>query len=207
MSEDGSVRLSNPSNMNFTGDGVTVTNRGSGTVEVNIPGGGSGGGSGSSSSDEAQFLNARTFQTVFDRSDFRFFLNGDSVAGTKHYVVLKNNSATSVHSIYYEFGEAGFNTHDLNIGSGRIWGSRSFGIWDHETGEFRMMTAGAGQNGFSLWRPGAGSALRMLPDSQDEARGREVIEMEIYVKPGGRVDFTVSNRELLWMLSSIPITV
>ena len=36
---------------------------------------------------------------------------------------------------------------------------------------------------------------------------RNVIEMEIYVKPGGRVDFTVSDRELLWMLSSIPITV
>ena len=108
VSEDGSVRLSNPSNMNFTGDGVTVTNRGSGTVEVNIPGGGSGGGSGSSSSDEAQFLNASTFQTVFDRSDRRFFLHGDSVAGSKHYVVFKNNSATNVHSIYYEFGEPGF---------------------------------------------------------------------------------------------------
>ena len=36
VSEDGSVRLSNPSNINFTGN-VTVTNRGSGTVEVNVP--------------------------------------------------------------------------------------------------------------------------------------------------------------------------
>ena len=205
VSDDGALRTVNAANINFTGDGVTVTNQSGNVAEVNIPGGGSGGGS--SSSNEAQFLNARTFQTVFDRTDRRFFLNGDSVAGTKHYVVIKNNSATNVHSIFYEFGEAGFNTHDLNIGSGRIWGSRSFGIWDHVLGEFRMMTAGAGQNGFSLWRPGAGSALRVLPDSQDAARGREVLEMEIYVKPGGRVDFTISSQELLWMLSSIPITV
>ena len=169
VSEDGLVRLSNPSNINFTGN-VTVTIRGSGTVEVNIPES-SGGGSGSSSSNEAQFLNARTFQTVFDRSDFRFFLNGDSVAGTKHYVVLKNNSATNVHSIFYEFGEAGFTTHDLNIGSGRLWGSRSFGIWDHEQGEFRMMTAGAGQNGFSLWRPGA-CLLYTSPSPRDRQKSR-----------------------------------
>ena len=42
------MRLSNPSNINFTGN-VTVTNRGSGTVEVNVPES-SGGGSGGSSS-------------------------------------------------------------------------------------------------------------------------------------------------------------
>ena len=204
VSDEGSLRTVSATNINFVGDGVTVTNRSGNVAEVNIPASGGSGG-GSSSSDEAQFLNATTFQTVFDRSDRRFFLHGDSVAGSKHYVVFKNNSATNVHSIYYEFGEPGFTTHGANIGSGRIWGSRSFGIWDHEQGEFSMMTAGAGQNGLSLWRPGAGSALRVLPDSQDAARGREVIEMEVYVKPGGRVDFTISNRELLWMLSSIPI--
>ena len=66
VSEDGSLRTVNAANINFIGDGVTVTNRSGNVAEVNIPGGGSGGGS--SSSNEAQFLNARTFQTVFDRT-------------------------------------------------------------------------------------------------------------------------------------------
>ena len=183
IQQDSSERNSDTNTINFTGDGVTVTNKGSGRVEVNIEGGVSAG-------SDAAVGSPAFIQTAFDKSldkanKQEFHLNGGA-NGSKYRIIAKNNG-TSPHSIKYETSTTKPND---SIASGVSYSDKP-GLWDSDDEQFIIFPLElAGQVN---WPPGMFAAL---------ASG-SVTQLEIDVKPNGRVSFSSNSNNIIWSYATI----
>ena len=192
-SKDNVSRSTDVRTFNFTGDGVTVTNRGGGTVEVNIPQAMSTGGGGGGSDSPCNPCDPTLEQSGYTSSANQFtkdqiHLSGGT-NGSVYRLMVKNNHVSTFYNIRYNFGLASSTVPNDNIRSAIIYRTNlgGAGLWDSVNEEFDIFTPT--HNGGAAWR--VDSNLRLHP--------RDVTLMELDISPGGRVSFyTDSSQYVFW---------
>ena len=193
VQQDGTTRNNDTGVLNFTGDGVTVTNKGNGRVEVAIAGGAA---PDPDDTEEgiAAGVSVAQVQTEYDKSSERadktqFHLNGGT-AGAKFRVIMKNNHASSTYNTRYNFELSTSKTPNDNISAGVMYADYH-GLWDSDDEMFRIFPSNT--NGQINWD--VNSFTNLAP--------RSVMQLEIDVRPGGRVSFFTSSDNIVWHYSSI----
>ena len=186
VAQDQTTRATNPGTIDFTGN-VTVTNRGSGRVEVNVPTS-SGGGGGEGSMTNYFESTATNFQRSASRafSGGRLQLTGGTT-GRRAKLMMKNNSS-NLFFVQYNFSgsSAGSNGND-NIADCRVdfttsssGGPAGFGLWNPDMERFEMFSVNSGG---SNWSPGNDTFF--FP--------QRAYFFEFDLKPNARVNFQIPS--------------
>ena len=166
------------STIDFTGGGVTVNNIGNGRVRVDIPEA-TGGGSSAvpSMTAVANIDTVSSFLGWNDVSDRSQFTLTGGPGGTKHKVIIKNDTNSSIQLKYLTTTE-----HCKSV---TMLGARSWGLWDPDAPTIRYFTEGT-----------TSSSLVWGNDTNRPIASREVVYMEIHLIEDGKFQF-ISNSSSL----------
>ena len=196
--EDGTTRSMMATTINFTGNGVAVTNAGNGVVNVEVTDTVGESSGGMAASEEATAVAAITniekqgnLTNYFDQANRKVFsLTGNNVGGSKHKAMV---SAPSTGNHQFKWSTSVSPTSvgtdpANNINALSFTSDDTHGIWDPVNKAVRLL--------------GDGVDLLWKEDTNISAAGG-VFTMDLDLPPNGRITFTTNSNDVKWYSTSL----